>query len=99
MVPKPTRVLPKQRELPVRLRALLKAARQLREIQTDWTGPDQNLHKALMFNRRLWCIFFADAESNESPNSLEVSSRDRQYCHFRFCTNLRNAERSRIHRS
>jgi len=44
----------------------------LREIQTNWTGPDQNLHKALIFNRRLWCIFFAEAESNESPNSLEV---------------------------
>lgn len=55
----------------IEAQALLKAARQLREIQTNWTGPDENLHKALMFNRRLWCIFFAEAESNESPNSLE----------------------------
>jgi flagellar biosynthesis regulator FlaF len=38
----------------------------------NWTGPDENLHKALMFNRRLWCILFAEVESNESPNSLEV---------------------------
>jgi hypothetical protein len=37
----------------VEAQALLKAARQLREIQTNWTGHDQNLHKALMFNRRL----------------------------------------------
>jgi flagellar protein FlaF len=56
----------------IEAQALLKAARQLREIQTNWTGPDENLHKALMINRRLWCIFFAEAESNESPNSLEV---------------------------
>lgn len=27
---------------------------------------------ALMFNRKLWCIFFAQAESNENPNPKEV---------------------------
>jgi flagellar protein FlaF len=56
----------------IEAQALLKAARQLREVQTSWTGPDENLHKALMFNRRLWCILFAEAESDENPNQLEV---------------------------
>jgi flagellar biosynthesis activator protein FlaF len=52
--------------------ALLKAARQLQEVQTNWKGPDRNLHNALMFNRRLWSIFLTEAEANENPNSLEV---------------------------
>ena len=38
---------------------LLKAG----EVQSNWMGPDNSLHKALMFNRRLWCIFFAAAGS------------------------------------
>lgn len=38
--------------------------------RTDQGPP--NLHKALMFNRRLGCIFFAEAESNENPNPKEV---------------------------
>ncbi len=56
----------------IEAQALLKAARQLREVQSNWMGPDNTLHKALMFNRRLWCIFFAEAESNENPYPLEV---------------------------
>ena len=56
----------------IEAQALLKAARLLREIQSDWKGPDKNMHNALMFNRRLWCIFFAEAESNDNPNSLEI---------------------------
>ena len=56
----------------IEAQALLKAARQLQEIQTNWKGPDRNLHKALMFNRRLWSIFLTEAEANENPNSLEV---------------------------
>ena len=56
----------------IEAQALLKAARQLQEIQTNWTGPDRNLHKALMFNRRLWSIFMTEAEANENPHPLEV---------------------------
>jgi flagellar biosynthesis activator protein FlaF len=56
----------------IEAQALLKAARQLREVQTNWTGPDSNMHKALMFNRRLWTIFMSAAEANDNPNSLEV---------------------------
>jgi len=55
--------------------ALLKAARQLREVQSNWTGPDDNMQYALHFNRRLWSIFMSAAESNENPQPLEV----RQY--------------------
>ena len=56
----------------IEAQALLKAARQLQEVQTNWTGPDRNLHKALMFNRRLWSIFMSEAEANENPHPLEV---------------------------
>ncbi len=56
----------------IEAQALLKAARQLREVQTNWTGPDTNMHKALLFNRRLWSIFMSAAESNDNPQPLEV---------------------------
>lgn len=50
----------------------MKAARQLQEVQTNWNGPDRNMHNALVFNRRLWSIFMSAAEENDNPNSLEV---------------------------
>src|ERR1700759_262420 len=56
----------------IEAQALLKAARQLQEVQTNWNGPDRNLHNALMFNRRLWSIFLTEAEANENPNTLAV---------------------------
>ena len=56
----------------IEAQALLKAARQLQDVQANWNGPDRNLHNALMFNRRLWSIFLTEAEANENPNSLEV---------------------------
>ena len=56
----------------IEAQALLKAARQLQEIQNNWKGPDRNLHKALMFNRRLWSIFLTAAEASDNPNSMEV---------------------------
>jgi flagellar protein FlaF len=56
----------------IEAQALLKAARQLQEIQNNWNGPDRNLHKALMFNRRLWSIFLTAAEASDNPNSMEV---------------------------
>ena len=56
----------------IEAQALLRAARQLQEVQDNWKGPDRNMHKALMFNRRLWSIFLTAAESNENPHSLEV---------------------------
>ena len=56
----------------IEAQALLKAARQLQEIQNNWKGPDRNLHKALMFNRRLWTIFLSSVESNDHPQPFEV---------------------------
>jgi flagellar biosynthesis activator protein FlaF len=56
----------------IEAQALLKAARQLQEVQNNWKGPDRNMHKALMFNRRLWSIFLTEAESNDNPHPIEV---------------------------
>lgn len=56
----------------IEAQALLKAARQLQEVQANWKGPDKNMYKALLFNRRLWSIFMSEAEANENPNPLEV---------------------------
>ena len=43
------------------------AARQLQEVQANWTGPDSAMHNALLFNRRLWSIFMSDALRDENP--------------------------------
>src|SRR3982750_4758030 len=51
----------------IEAQALLKAARQLREVQDNWAGPDKNLHEALLFNRRLWSIFMSAAANQENP--------------------------------
>ena len=56
----------------IEAQALLKAAKQLRDVQTNWTGPSASMHKALLFNRRLWTIFLSAVESNENPQPLEV---------------------------
>ena len=56
----------------IEAQALLRAARQLQEVQDNWNGPDRNMHKALTFNRRLWSIFMTAAEDNGNPNTLEV---------------------------
>ena len=52
--------------------ALLKAAKKLRDVQSNWAGPNASMHKALLFNRRLWTIFLSAAESNDNPQPLEV---------------------------
>lgn len=56
----------------IEAQALLKAARQLQEIQANWNGADRNLYKALLFNRRLWTIFMSAMEMNDNPNPLEI---------------------------
>ena len=56
----------------IEAQALLKAAKQLRDVQQNWAGPDQNMHKALLFNRRLWSIFMSAAQANDSPQPIEV---------------------------
>jgi flagellar biosynthesis activator protein FlaF len=56
----------------VEAQALLMAARKLQDVQSNWTGPDQNLHKALLFNRRLWTIFMTAVETNDNPQPVDV---------------------------
>jgi flagellar biosynthesis activator protein FlaF len=56
----------------IEAQALLKAARQLQDVQTNWDGPDINMQKALLFNRRLWSIFMSAVESDDNPQPLEV---------------------------
>jgi flagellar protein FlaF len=56
----------------IEAQALLKAARQLQDVQSNWTGPDQKMFKALLFNRRLWSIFLSAVEDNGNQNSMEI---------------------------
>jgi flagellar protein FlaF len=56
----------------IEAQALLKAAKQLRDVQANWKGPDSDMHKALLFNRRLWTIFISAAESDENPQPIEI---------------------------
>src|SRR4051812_24718021 len=56
----------------IEAQALLKAARQLIEVQDNWAGPDRNMHNALLFNRRLWTIFMSAAETNDNPQPIEI---------------------------
>lgn len=59
----------------IEAQALLKAARQLQEVQANWKGPDKNMYKALQFNRRLWSIFMSEAEAKENPHPIEVRQK------------------------
>jgi flagellar protein FlaF len=56
----------------IEAQALLKAARKLQDVQTNWSGPDSNMHQALLFNRRLWSIFMSAAETEDNPQPMEV---------------------------
>jgi flagellar protein FlaF len=56
----------------IEAQALLKAARQLQEVQSNWNGPDSAMHNALLFNRRLWSIFMSAVEANENPQPIDV---------------------------
>jgi flagellar protein FlaF len=56
----------------IEAQALLKAARQLQDVQTNWAGSNKNMHNALLFNRRLWTIFMSAAETDDNPQPLEI---------------------------
>ena len=56
----------------IEAQALLKAARQLQEVQANWAGRDKRLSSALLFNRRLWAIFMSAAESSDNPQPMQV---------------------------
>jgi flagellar biosynthesis activator protein FlaF len=56
----------------IEAQALLKAARQLQEVQSNWAGPCKDMDRALLFNRRLWSIFMSAAQTEENPQPKEV---------------------------
>ena len=56
----------------IEARALLKAAKQLHDVATDWTGADERMHAALLFNRKLWAIFMSAAMEEDNPQPREV---------------------------
>jgi flagellar protein FlaF len=56
----------------IEAQALLKAARQLQEVQTNWSGPGKDLETALLFNRRLWSIFMSAAQADENQQPIEI---------------------------
>src|SRR3954449_11955510 len=57
----------------IEAQALLKAARQLQEVQTNWAGPGKAMESALLFNRRLWTIFMSAAtQPNDNAQPVEV---------------------------
>lgn len=56
----------------IEAQALLKAARQLQDVQANWDGPDMKMQNALLFNRRLWTIFMSAVESNDNPQPMDV---------------------------
>lgn len=51
---------------------LLRAARQLQDVQISWNGPDKAMWDALLFNRRLWLIFVSAAQADDNPQPREV---------------------------
>ena len=59
----------------IEAQALLKAARQLQDVQTNWGGADKSLHEALLFNRRLWTIFISAMQNAENEQPLEVRQK------------------------
>ena len=59
----------------IEAQALLKAARQLQEVQTNWAGPGQAMENALLFNRRLWSIFMSAATNQENQQPADVRQK------------------------
>jgi flagellar protein FlaF len=56
----------------VEAQALLQAATQLHDVAVNWTGADERLYSALLFNRKLWAILMASATDDDNPQSREI---------------------------
>jgi flagellar protein FlaF len=56
----------------IEAQALLKAARKLQDVMTNWAETDAGLDEALMFNRKLWSIFVGDAMNDSNPESIAI---------------------------
>ena len=60
----------------IEAQALLRAATQLHEVQSNWGAMDaQRVDAALRFNRQLWAIFLSAAQNEENQQPLEVRQR------------------------
>jgi flagellar protein FlaF len=46
---------------------LLKAASRLQSVHDSWTGRTQDLHAALLYNRKLWSIFLTSVTGTDNP--------------------------------
>lgn len=57
----------------IEAQALLKAAKQLQDIQTNWAEKGSiGLNEALLFNRKLWSIFVGDVLNDSNPHARDV---------------------------
>jgi len=57
----------------IEAQALLKAAKQLQDVQANWAEVDQQrIDAALRFNRQLWAIFLSAASNDDNPQPLEI---------------------------
>lgn len=52
--------------------ALLMAANKLQEVVNNADMPEDRVLHALMFNRKLWTLFFSEALDNNNPQPLEI---------------------------
>jgi len=60
----------------VEAQALLKAAKQLQDLQSNWSDMDpQRIDAALRFNRQLWAIFLSAAQNEENPQPIDVRQK------------------------
>jgi flagellar biosynthesis activator protein FlaF len=53
-------------------RALLTAARKLKDVRANWDAGRSSLSPALQFNRKLWQIFVTEALADNCPHAKEV---------------------------
>ena len=56
----------------IEARALLRAAKQLHDVASEWNGADERLRVALLFNRKLWSIFMSAAVEEGNPQPRDV---------------------------
>jgi len=63
----------------IEAQALLKAARQLQDVATNWTGPDKNMHQALLFQSPAVVDLHERGGNQRQSAAAGNSSEHRQY--------------------
>jgi flagellar protein FlaF len=56
----------------IEVQALHKAVRKLQDVMARWEETDEGFRDALLFNRKLWSIFVADALLETNPAPIEI---------------------------